>query len=195
MQWNSHAQDPASFFSEFSLKAAHAGRPTSLAANNTINIIDGMATIPPWFLRQMTAPTAITTWSRFLMLVTNHYNFQKATGALLRMPGGPTIHRQTYQRGSSMNPRALISPVVKQQTPQIKQEQMQARRRNIECYTCGKKGTFHNSVDPSPRSYEEWSSRRARHQQRRLTLMRSTVRILQMPSSECGSLWAKGLGL
>ena len=50
MKWNPHAQDPASFFAEFSLRAAHAGRPTSLAANNTVNIVDGMAAIPPWFL-------------------------------------------------------------------------------------------------------------------------------------------------
>ena len=95
MKWNPNAQDPASFFAEFSLKAAHAGRPTSLLANNTINIIDGMATIPPWFLKQMMAPTAITTWSKFLMLVTNHYNFQKVTGALSRMlslEGSSLVH-------------------------------------------------------------------------------------------------------
>ena len=140
MKWDPHAQDPASFFSDFSLQAAHAGRPTSLAANNTVNIVDGMACIPPWFLSRMTAPTAITTWSEFLTLVTNHYNFQKATGALLRAPGGPAAPRQTYQRGSSTGPKATPSPMVKQQMPQIKQEQMQARRRNIECYRCGKKG-------------------------------------------------------
>ena len=87
----------------------------------------------------MMAPTVVTTWSEFLMLVMNHYNFQKATGALLRAPGGPAALRQTYQRGSSTGPKATPGPVVKQQTPQIKQEQMQARRRNIECYRCGKK--------------------------------------------------------
>ena len=140
MHWNPHAQDPASFFSTFSLEVAYAGRPTSVRANDTVNIVDGMATIPTWFLTRMTAPTTITTWSKFLMLVTNHYNFQKMTGALLRAPGGSAAPRQTYQRGSSMGPKATSSPVVKQQTPQIKQEQMQARRRNIECYRCGKKG-------------------------------------------------------
>ena len=56
MKWDPHAQDPASFFSDFSLQAAHAGRPTSLATNNTVNIVDGMACIPPWFLSRMTAP-------------------------------------------------------------------------------------------------------------------------------------------
>ena len=39
-----------------------------------------------------------------------------------------------------MGPKATTSSVVKQQMPQIKQEQMQARRRNIKCYACGKKG-------------------------------------------------------
>ena len=113
MHWNPHAQDPASFSVTFSLEAAYAGRPTSICANDTVNIVDGMATIPPWFLSQMTAPTVITTWSKFLTLVTNHYNFQKMTGALLRSPGGPTAPRQTYQRGASTNPRGATNPVVK----------------------------------------------------------------------------------
>ena len=142
MHWNPRAEDPASFFTTFSLEAAYAGRSTSNRANDTVNIVDGMATIPPWFLRSMTAPTAITTWNGFLTLVTNHYNFQKATGALLgsMAPGGPTTSRPTYQRGSTAQPRTSTNPAVKSQTPQIKQEQMQARRRNIECYRCGKKG-------------------------------------------------------
>ena len=70
------------FFMTFSLKVAYAGRPTSTHANDTVNIINGMATIPLWFLRQMMALTAITTWDGFLTLVSNQYNFQKAMGAL-----------------------------------------------------------------------------------------------------------------
>ena len=116
MKWNPNSQDPASFFSEFSLQAAHAGRPTSLTANNTVNIVDGMACIPPWFLSRMTAPTAVTTWSGFLTLVTNRYNFQKATGVLLRAPGGPAAPGQTYQNGSSTGPKAVTSPVVEQES-------------------------------------------------------------------------------
>ena len=84
------------------------------------------------------------------MLVTNHYNFQKATGALLRVPGGSAAPRQVYQRGSSANPRSATNPTVKQQTPQIKQEQMQARRRNIECYRCGKKGHISRHCRSNP---------------------------------------------
>ena len=47
MLWNPHAQDPASFFSTFALEAAYAGRPTSICTNDTVNIVDGMAAIPP----------------------------------------------------------------------------------------------------------------------------------------------------
>ena len=95
MHLNPHIQDPALFFTTFSLQVAYAGRPTSACANDTVNIVDGMATIPPWFLRQMMAPTTITTWDGFLTLVTNHYNFQKVTGALLgkKAPGGSTTSR------------------------------------------------------------------------------------------------------
>ena len=149
MHWNPHTQDPASFFSTFALEAAYAGRPTSIRANDTVNIVDGMATIPTWFLTRMTAPTAITTWNEFLTLVTNHYNFQKTTGVLLRSPGGPAAPRQTYQKGTSANPRATTNPGVKQE-PRIKQEQMQARRQNIECYRCSKKGHISRFCHSNP---------------------------------------------
>ena len=49
-----------------------------------------------------------------------------------------------------MGPKATSSPVVKQQTPQVKQEQMQARRRNIECYRCGKKGHIARYCQSNP---------------------------------------------
>ena len=75
MKWNLNTKDPASFFTDFSLKAAYVGRPTSLCANNTVNIINGMTTIPSWFFSKMTAPTTITAWIGFLTLATNHYNF------------------------------------------------------------------------------------------------------------------------
>ena len=110
MKWNPHAQDPASFFSDFSLQAAHTGRPTSLAANNTVNIVDGMACIPPWFLSRMTAPTAITTWIKFLTLFTNQYNFKKVIGALSRAPGGPAVPRQTYS--GQQNHSNVCSPHI-----------------------------------------------------------------------------------
>ena len=89
-----------------------------------VNIIDGMATVPSWFLSRMMAPTAITTWKGFLMLVTNHYNFRQASGALLGtgMSGGSNTPKQAYQRGPTAKPRVTTTPVVKQQAPQVKQE-------------------------------------------------------------------------
>ena len=92
-------------------------------------------------------PQQITTWDEFLTLVTNHYNFKEAAWVLLRhrtsggtFSKGLTTPRQTFQKGFTTQFRTMLAPVMKQQTSQIKQKQMQTRRWNIKCYIGGKRG-------------------------------------------------------